>query len=339
MARSSSRGVTLADVAAVAGVSRATASLVLRGSPHVTEETRLRVLASMRNLGYVYNRGAASLRSRRSQAVGLILPDIGNPFFAELMLGAESRLNAAEHVALLGNSSESLAKQERLLVMANEFQSDGIILCPAEHTTLESIDQVKQWGPPVVFVARYLPGLEIDYVGADNRRGAQLAVEHLLLHGHERVAFIGGPQDSTTWRDRLAGYLSAVEQQGPPDESLIVPGASTREGGYQAITRLLTWQRPPTAALCFDDVVAFGVMLGLQANTLRPGLDFAVVGFDDVAEAALSVPSLTTISVSPRVLGEQAADLLIQRVTGEIAAPERVILVPELKIRDSCGTH
>ena len=121
--QTSSRSVTLADVAAAAGVSRATASLVLRGSPHVTEATRQRVLVTMQNLGYVYHRAAASLRSRRSQAVSLVLPDISNPFFAELMLGAEAQLNAADHVALLGNSSESLAKQDRLLVMASEFAS------------------------------------------------------------------------------------------------------------------------------------------------------------------------------------------------------------------------
>jgi LacI family transcriptional regulator len=270
----------------------------------------------------------------------VVLPDLSNPFFAELMLGAEALLNAEDHVALLGNSSESLAKQDRLLVMMGEFQADGVILCPAEHTPMESIERMRQWGIPIVLAARYLPAIEVDYVGADNRLGAQLGVEHLLVHGHERIAFVGGLHGSTTWSDRTTGYLSALEEQGVSlDESLIVSCAATREGGYEAITRLLGSACPPTAALCFDDVVAFGVMLGLQARGLRAGRDFAVIGFDDLAESALWSPSLTTISVSPRLLGERAAALLLEQARGKHAAPERVILPPTLVVRDSCGGH
>src|SRR5215813_1458466 len=185
--------VTLLEVAREAGVSRATASLVLRGSDLVADETRQRVLASMRKLGYVYHRGAASLRTQRSHTVGLIVPDVTNPFFAEMTVGIEERLDQAQHVVLLGNTAETLNKQERLLAMMQEYRADGVLLCPATGTSAQTITRLRQVGLPFVLFTRYVDGVEADYVGADNRRGAELATEHLITLGHRRIAFVGGP--------------------------------------------------------------------------------------------------------------------------------------------------
>src|SRR5215470_14502280 len=135
--------VTLVEVARDAGVSRATASLVLRGSDLVADETRERVLASMRKLGYVYHRGAASLRTQRSHTVGLIVPDVTNPFFAEMTVGIEQRLDQAQHVVLLGNTAETLNKQERLLAMMQEYRADGVLLCPATGTSAQTIAHLR----------------------------------------------------------------------------------------------------------------------------------------------------------------------------------------------------
>src|SRR6266516_676081 len=181
--------VTLVEVARDAGVSRATASLVLRGSDLVADETRERVLASMRKLGYVYHRGAASLRTQHSQTVGLIVPDVTNPFFAEMTVGIEARLDQARHVVLLGNTAETLNKQERLLAMMQEYRADGVLLCPATGTSAEMIVRLRQWRLPFVLFVRYVEGVDADYVGADNIRGAELATEHLISLGHQRIAF------------------------------------------------------------------------------------------------------------------------------------------------------
>ena len=259
--------MTLLEVARDAGVSRATASLVLRGSDLVADETRERVLASMRKLGYVYHRGAASLRTQRSNTIGLIVPDVTNPFFAEMTVGIEERLDQAQHVVLLGNTAETLSKQERLLAMMQEYRADGVLLCPATGTSAETIVRLRQGRLPFVLFTRYVEGVEADYVGADNLRGAELATEHLIALGHQRIAFVGGPANSSARRDRLQGYRNALVRHGLPiDPTLQLTSPTTREGGHQAIRTLLERADPPTAVLCYNDIVAFGVLLGLAGE-------------------------------------------------------------------------
>lgn len=332
--------VTLTHVAEHAGVSRATASLVLRDSPLVAEATRLRVRAAMQSLGYVYHRGAASLRSQRSHTVGLVINDITNPFFAELTVGVEAALDRAGHIALLANTDESLEKQDRLLAAINEYNADGVLLCPAEGTGLATLERLHTWRLPCVLLTRYLLHGEVDYVGADNMRGAEEGTRHLLAHGHRRIAFVGGAPSSSARRDRLQGYVAALRAAAIPiDEMLLPTCVPTRAGGHEALARLLALPDPPTAALCYNDVVAFGAMLALQAAGLTPGRHFAVIGFDDIADAALWHPSLTTLSIAPRRVGARAADLLLERIADPSAPPRREILAPTLVVRDSCGGH
>ena len=332
--------VTLLDVAHHAGVSRATASLVLRNSPLVADTTRQRVLASMQQLGYVYHRTAAALRTQRSHTLGLIIPDITNPFFAELTLGVEERLDKDNYVVVLVNTSEALDKQGRILTALQENNTDGILFCPAEGTPRETVETLSSRQLPVVLVVRYLFDIDADYVGTDNVLGARLATEHLITHGHRRIAFIGGPATSSARHDRLIGYRSAMEQHNlSVDEALLPTSPTTRDGGHRAILSLLTEHEPPTAALCYNDVVAFGVMLGLQARGLIPGQDFAVIGFDDIAEAALWHPPLTTVSIAAHQIGTMAAQRILERIARPDDLPQRMILPPNLVIRCSCGTH
>ncbi len=332
--------VTLVDVAEHANVSRATASLVLRGSPLVAEATRQRVLASMQQLGYVYHRAAASLRTQRSHTVGLVVTDITNPFFAELTVGIEERLDAAGHVVMLANTAESLAKQDRLLAAMHENNADGVLFCPAEGTPRALVERLAGWHLPVVLLVRYLFDVELDYAGVDNALGAELAVTHLIAHGHRRIAFVGGPATSSARRDRLRGYHDALaHHELTADEALCPSCPPTRDGGYAVIQGLLDCPDPPTAALCYNDVVAFGVMLAVQARGYTSGRDFAVVGCDDIAEAALWQPALTTVAVAPRRIGAAAAGLLLDRIADPDAPPRRVILRPELVVRASCGPH
>lgn len=337
-AQPSGKRITLSDVAADAGVSRATASLVLRGSPLVSDRTRDHVLASMQRLGYVYNRAAASLRAQHSRTIGLAVTDITNPFFAEMAVGIEAYLDEAQYTVLLTNTAETLGKQDRLLATMHGYQIDGLLLCPARGTTLGAVAQLRQWGLPVVLIARYLPGSAVDYVGADNLAGAEMAAEHLLHGGHRRIAFLGGPPDSSARHDRLTGYQSALTRHGiTPDPALSITSPVTREGGYAALRILLDQAAPPTAALCYNDVVAFGAMLALQAGGRTPGRDFAIVGFDDIADAALVRPALTTVSISPRQIGEEAARLLLDRIAEPEAPAQQRILPPKLIVRDSSG--
>jgi len=330
--------VTLLDVARHVGVSRATVSLVLRDSPLVADATRERVQAGFAELGYVYNRRAASLRSRQTHTVGIVVNDITNPYFATLIRSVEATLNRRGFIAFLSNSDESVERQTWFLDVAREHDIDGIVVCPAEGTTAADFRRVLGWGIPCVFASRFVAGLDVDYVGPDNRGGMQLATSHLIGLGHRRIALIGGNLRSSTGADRQAGYLAALRAANiRPDEGLIVPARLTREDGRRIIGELLKAKRPPTAAVCANDIIAFGVMLGLRAAGLEPGRDFAVMGFDDIPEASLWVPPLSTIEVRQDAIGEAAADLLLQRLAEPSRPVARTIIEPALVVRRSCG--
>jgi LacI family transcriptional regulator len=329
--------VTLMDVAKDAGVSRATASLVLRKSPLVTETTYDRVVASMERLGYVYNRAAASMRSNRSRTVGLIVTDITNPFFAQMTLGSEEHLNGEDYALLLGNSAETAAKQERLIEAMHEYGADGLLLCPVADTDPQIIRSIQQWHLPCIQVARFVPGVAADYVGPDNVLGAELATRQLVANGHRIIAFVGGPRHTSAHAERLQGYCAVLSSHDLPiDEGLVAPCPVSTQGGRSAITELMQRAQRPTAVFCYNDIVAHGVMLGLQALGITPGETFDVIGFDDIDEASQWHPALTTVAMPPSVIGSEAARLLIERIDNPEGSPRQVILRPALVYRQSC---
>ncbi len=328
--------VTLLDIAADADVSRATVSLVIRNVSTVAESTRNRVLTSIKQLGYVYHRGAANLRRQQSHAVGLIVSDITNPFFAQVTLAIEEKLAADGFVALLGNTAEDLAKEERLLKTMREFPADGILICPA--LTEQPTTPFRGNGGlcPTVAFARRTPGL--DYAGINNCLGAELAIEHLYKVGHRRIAFLGGNPTISTGAERLKGYQKTfLRRKLKFDPRFVVPSIPNRRGGYEGVRQLLQLSKPPTAALCFNDVVALGALEAIQHLGLKPGVDFGIVGFNNISDAAQSVPGLTTVDTFPRRLGELAAELLLRRIHEPLLPRQELILEPRLVVRDSCG--
>lgn len=330
--------VTLADVAADAQVSRATVSLVLRDSPLVADSTRARVRASMDRLGYVYHRGAASLRSRRSHTVGLLVTDVSNPFFAELTVGVEAALAEEGIVVLLGHNYESRAKQGDLIRVMQEYGADGLLITPAQETTAVDLRPLVDARVPHLLVVRYVDGHPAPYVGADNVLGASAATEHLLEHGARKVAFLGGPEHSSARRERQRGVEEALagrRRRLPASRS--VPSRATRQGGYDAALGLLRRKDRPDAIVCYSDVVAFGVLLACEELGFRVGQDVRITGFDDIAESALQRPALTTVAIRPRELGERAAQLLIRRIERRDGPPASDVSTPRLVVRASCG--
>ena len=232
--------ITLLDIAADAGVSRATVSLVMRESPLVAHETRERVLQSAERLGYVYHRMAASLRSQRSGAVGIVITSVGNPFFAEITTGVESVLAETGRLPILGQHSESLATQERLLSQMLEYRVDGVILTPVNGTPASMIDRLTSSGVAVVLCVRRVGGVAASYVGSDNEAGARAAAAHVLDHGVATLAFLGGVEGGSPRRERSSGVRAALRDRGDDPARLVtIPSAPTREGGYAAATELL----------------------------------------------------------------------------------------------------
>jgi len=332
------RRVTLKDIARHAGVATGTVSMVMNNSPLVAETTREHVWRVIKEHGYVYDRAAAQLRKKRTNIVGVSICDLLNPYFAEIAAGVEQVLEEHGRVLFLGNSAESVPRQARFLATLREYNVEGVLLMPAVGTPRAAVERLREWHIPVVMVSRYVPGVDVDYVGNDNRLGSVLATRHLLDLGHRRVAFIGLNRRTTTGRDRFAGFRSALKEAHialSPD--LVVECSPTRQDGYHAVRKLFDASRPPTAVVCFDDLLAFGAMLGLRHLGVEVGRDWSVVGADDVIEAALWLPPLTTMAVDVAGIGRAAAQLLRERIEHPDQPTQRLVIPPELVVRASCG--
>ena len=328
---------TLKDIAKHAGVSPATVSLVLRKSPLVAPQTRERVQSSIESLGYIYDRAAANMRTRATQTIGLVVCEITNPFYAELTAGIDDVLDRAGWVAFLANTAESPERQDRFIARMREHRVDGLLLAPAAGTDPAIIDKLRRMGLPVVQMLRRLGQRNADNVSADFRLGMTLAAEHLIRLGHRRIAFVGAGRRVSPLRDRATAYRETLARYGL-SVGPIIHCLPTREEGVRAIGELIRGKpSDPTAILCYNDLCAFGALLGLADRGIVAGRDCAVIGFDDIAEAALYRPALTTIAIDARRIGEESANLLLRRIKDPKGAAESIVLPPKLVVRSSCG--
>ena len=330
--------VTITDVAKRASVSKSTVSLVLQDSPLIARETAERVRQAAEALGYVYNRRAADLRRKSSNVIGIVINDLLNPFFAEMLVGMEHRLMDAGYISLMAHTGERLDVQEKVLTSMREHNAAGLILCPAFNTPPEVLDAIRAAGTPLVVTVRPLGAGGFDFVGADHERGTRLATEHLIEQGHERIAFLGRIGGGPVYERRLAGYRRAMQTRrlAVPTE-MIVDIALSREGGRDGVRQMLAMATKPTAAVCYNDIVAFGAMSELGERGLMVGRDFSLTGFDGVMASAHTNPPLTTVDVNPGELGKAAADALLERLAHPDARPVEYLAEPKLVVRQSSG--
>ena len=310
-------GVSIRDVARLAGVSPGTASRVLSGSSYpVSDRARRRVEDAAQALNYVTNSAARALVTGRSEIVGAIVHDITDPFFSVVVRGLQDAAVADGLVVLVGNDDRDAGKLESYLTMLLSQKPTGVVLIggqlrdPASTLPVAvAVQRLREQGVPVVAVGRY--ELDIPHVAVDDAAAAETAVTHLVELGHRRIAFVGGPLNSTTVQDRYAGYGAALARVGAPvDERLVVQTPLTIEGGARGVERLGAGGTPFTAIFAATDEVAFGVISALREAGLRIPHDVSVVGFDDVVMSAHSDPPLTTIHVPARELGLSAWHLL-----------------------------
>jgi DNA-binding LacI/PurR family transcriptional regulator len=328
--------VTLMDVARHCGVSRATVSLVLNDSPLVAAKTRDRVRQAMRELGYVYNRAAAALRTQHSDAIGVVLTNITNPYFAEFATGVQDILTSSGTVPLLAVSGEDRDLQHRLVTSLVERNVDGIVLIPAHGTVPNDLPELL--GTPLVLMARRLNGMDVDYVGAQNRDGGYAAAEHLYSHGCRRIAFVGGFTDSSARDERASGVAEFLSDHGLTLSSeLSVVCEPARPQAREVTLRLLTKNPQVDGIVCFSDVVAFGVLDAIADRGRTVGSDVRVIGFDDVHDAGLNRPSLSSVSVPARETGRRAAQLVLERAAGSTEPTVREEFPTKLEPRETCG--
>lgn len=331
-------GITLADVAKRAGVSTATVSMVLCNKGRISQATRERVLKALDESGYVYNQTAANLRNRSSNQVGLLLHDITNPFYGEMTAGLSHEMERHDLMLFLANSEESSQRQQKFVDSLMRNNVGGMVLCAARETPQAFFDGLKRRNIPAIMMVRPLNDPDFDFVGTDNFLGTQMATEHLLRMGHRQIAFIGGSQNSGSRAQRIGGFTSQLLEYGvAPNPDWIITSQASQSDGARVAETLLKENPQITAAICYQDIVALGVMQSLRKLGREPGRDFALVGFDDITEAALVQPALTTVSVAAKEIGRKAGELLFSRIQGNDEPAKRIILPPALVVRESCG--
>ncbi|WP_051329447.1 LacI family DNA-binding transcriptional regulator [Geminicoccus roseus] len=334
------RRPTMEDVAKAAGVSKATVSRVLAGieggwTPATAEKVRRAAI----ELGYVVNSLAASLRSRQSFTIGLVVADVSNPFFGGIASGVESRLSQTGYSVILGNSGNSLEREKALVKVLVEKQIDGLITATSA-AAADHLREAQDRGVRVVLVDSEVPGLDADSVTIDNRAMAEMAVRHLLELGHRRIAIVTGPMEATFDRQRLAGYAQALAAQGLAfDEQLVLRGDLLAHGGEQAADRFLRLQDRPTAIFATNNMMTLGVLVALTRAGIQVPGEVSLVGFDDQEWYPVCHPPLTAIANPACELGHAAADRLLTRLTakGDGAQPqaERLVLPARLVLRAS----
>lgn len=330
--------VTLNSVAVEAGVSRATASLVLRNSPLVSLETRDRVISAMDNLGYIYNRGAANMRGQKTGTIGLVLCDIGSPFYSQLMLGIDEVIVDANIVAILVNSAENPDRQMRQIRRMREHGVDGLILCPAAGSSDALLSEIEPFHLPCIQVLRHVSQRNGNYVGPDYTDGVSLAVKHLIRHGRRKIVFLGGRSVHSAARERLDGFRKTLKKH-KLEHDLVIPTDLENLPDLGSFPELMTSSSPPDAVIYYNDMLAQSVMGYLLARGQMPGRDVAVIGADDLPQGAVSFPTLTTIVTDPVGVGRNSARLLLDRIDNPTASSTRILVSGHLKVRQSCGGH
>lgn len=333
--RRAARASTIHDVAARAGVSSATVSRFLNGG-RVRRAGAIRL--AIEELRFHPNALARSLKSGATRAIGVVVPDITNPFFAAIVKGIESVTRDDDYDLLLCNTDESVDREHRIVATLMAKKVDGLLMAPAtEHA--EPPSYLVSTGVPIVFIDRRLAGGDFDSVLVDNEGGAALAARHLMSLGHERIAMVSGPLETTPGRERYDGFVEALRAAGLQLRTESIALSDFREdGGYQSTLRLLGAQPAPTAIFVANNLMSMGALRAIHDLGLRIPDDISFLGFDDLDLGELLDPPLTVIDRPMEEQGVLAMRLLLNRMERRDMGPARTVrLETKLTIRASCA--
>ncbi|WP_103353513.1 LacI family DNA-binding transcriptional regulator [Amycolatopsis sp. CA-128772] len=325
--------VGIKDVAKRAGVSIGTVSNVVNRPHVVAAATRSRVLSVIEELGYVRDESARQLRAGRSRVLGLLVLDLGNPFFVDVARGAEQAAHAEGLNVITGNSGQRSELEASYLAMFAEQRVRGVLLSPVA-TSGEALRTFRRTGTPYVFVDRKVPASEASSVSVDDVAGGALAGRHLLETGHRRIAFVNGPAFLTQCRDREQGLRTAMA--GSPAELTVLEAIGLDvTSGRDAGARLLGMSPRPTAVFCANDLLALGVLQAMVGAGVRVPEEMAIVGYDDIEFAGAAAVPLTSVRQPARRLGRTAAELLLAETSDPKPERQAVVFTPELVVRES----
>ncbi|MBN1582023.1 MAG: LacI family DNA-binding transcriptional regulator [Anaerolineae bacterium] len=326
------------DVAKRAEVAPITVSRVINHSGNVSAKTRERVEQAIRELGYMPNRLARSLRLKRTHTLALVVTDITNPFWTTVVRGVEDAAQDAGYSVILCNTDESEAKQEQYLDVLMQKQVDGILLVPAR-TDAEIVAWLEKQHTPIVILDRRVSPAQVDVVRGDSQDGAYQLIRHLLALGHRRIAVLSGPQDVSTAADRVEGYRQALTEAGLDIRAdWVQHGRFSQQSGYEMTRQLLATSPRPTALFAVNNFIAIGAQRALQDSGLRVPQDMSVVAIDDLTAELVIEPFLTVADQPAYDMGRRAAELLVARLSGSAPdAYQEIVLPVEITIRGSSG--
>ena len=329
---------TILDVARLAGVSTATVSRVINVPDSVREQTREKVRLAMTKCNYKYNALARGFVTKKSNTIGLIIPTINNPVFADSTLGVQEYADQKNIKVILGNSYYKYSQEENLVKVLRESQVDGLIITTTnlKGEVLKSLVDEKF---PFVLLFSTIKSGPISAVGIDNYRGGYLATEHLVSLGHKRIGMVAGKFTMTDRSfHRWHGYKKCLRDNGIAyDKELLVQTDYSLSGGRDSIKKLLNVPSPPTAVFCSNDYIALGAIKGARETGLTLPDDLSIVGFDDVQTASYMVPALTTIRQPAYEMGQRAAQLLLEMIEKK-TKPVQDMMESTLIVRESTTT-
>jgi LacI family transcriptional regulator len=328
---------TIIEVAKLADVSIATVSNVIRGTRRVSAKLTERVHAAIRELNYSPNEIARSLKVRQTRMLALVLPDITNPFFPEIIRGAEDTAFDRGYFLVTANTDEQVGRERRIVAALRSYRVDGVLLAPAGGTDTAHLKSTLEAGVALVCLDRTVPGMETDAVLLDNARGARECVRHMIQRGHRRIAIITGSLDVQTGRERLRGYEEALRGADiPVDQDRIYEGDFRHDSGYRLGKQILKQSKRPTAIFVCNGVMTLGVLKAFEELNVRCPNDIALATFDDLTVDSPFHPHLTTVVQPSYEMGARAAGILIDRIEGLIGrGPVTVRVAPTLMIRES----
>lgn len=328
---------TIYDIAKHVGVSAGTVSRALSRPDKVLPATRSRIEQAAAALGYVPNTVARTLKTQRSGKILVTVPDIANPFFAQILQGAEDAAQALGYAVLLGDTQHQPEREERYAQMLRRNEADGLIVLGHRlPPTARAIVEQSGTTAPVVNGCEFDPALGIPSVHIDNAAAARAVMEHLYGLGHERIAVVGGPTDNPLHQQRLEGARAAGKAHGRLRSLSVVPGDFSVESGHAAALALLARTPAPTAIFCFSDQMALGALAACRDRGIRVPDDLSIVGFDDLASSRYLTPALTTIRQPMRDIGACAVNLLLAIIEGR-DVPLQQTLEFSLMLRGSTG--
>ncbi|WP_316860600.1 LacI family DNA-binding transcriptional regulator [uncultured Cohaesibacter sp.] len=328
--------VTVSDIAKRAGVSTATVSNSMNGTGRVSETTRVKVKQAMDELGFVRDYTAAKLRTGRSRLVGVLVQDIANPFYGEFSASFEAALSQEGYLPIIANIGENKERQSAMIAEVIAHGVAGIIVSPSSNTEVDDLERAFAHEIPVVTFVREIENSDFDFVGIDDYRCGELAAKQFLKDSHSQFAVIGGLESSSTGRLRAKGFVDTLHKAGIPDHCIVVKqGPQSRGFGRESAVDLVDAHTTFTAVFCHNDIVAMGATAGFLSRGRVIGEDLSLIGCDNLPEACIWNPPLTSVETFSRFVGKIAADIIISRINGDKSKRRTVRLKPELIERQS----